>query len=62
MPRNVGDCGSETTPIILQFGPQIEQLNLPLEKLGDFEDLPQRLESEVTPSKTVVSWMGLVGA
>jgi hypothetical protein len=28
----------------------------------DFEDLPQRLESEVAASKIVVSWMGLVGA
>jgi ubiquinone/menaquinone biosynthesis C-methylase UbiE len=48
--------------VLCSLRPQIEQLNLSLEKLGDFEDLPQRLESEVAASKIVVSWMGLVGA
>ena len=48
--------------LLCSLRPQIEQLHLSLDKLGDFEDLPQRLESEVAASKTVVSWMGLVGA
>ncbi len=42
--------------------PQIERLNVSLEKLGDFEELLQKLQSEVEGSKTVVSWNGLVGA
>jgi hypothetical protein len=42
--------------------PLIERLNISLEKLGNLEDLPQRLQSEVEASETVASWMGLVGA
>jgi ubiquinone/menaquinone biosynthesis C-methylase UbiE len=41
---------------------QIEKLNLPLEKLGDFETLQQRLQEEVASSNTVVPWIALVGA
>jgi ubiquinone/menaquinone biosynthesis C-methylase UbiE len=42
--------------------PLIERFNLSLENLGDLEDLPQRLQSEVEASETVASWMGLFGA
>ena len=41
--------------------PQIERFNLSLEKLGDLDNLAERLESEVEASETVTSWMGLVG-
>lgn len=42
--------------------PQIHQLKLPLEKLGDFDTLPKRLQAEVTASKRVVAFVALVGA
>jgi SAM-dependent methyltransferase len=42
--------------------PQIERFNLSLEKLGDLEDLPQRIQSEVEGSNAVVGWMGVIGA
>jgi ubiquinone/menaquinone biosynthesis C-methylase UbiE len=48
--------------VLCSLRPQIERLNLSIEKLGDFEELPRRLQSEVEGSKTVVSWMGMVGA
>lgn len=41
--------------------PQMEANNLPLEKLGDFQTLRQRLQAEVAASKGVVSWLALVG-
>jgi len=42
--------------------PQIEQLNVSLEKLGDFHDLLLRLQSEVEGAGTVVGLPGIVGA
>jgi SAM-dependent methyltransferase len=48
--------------VLCSLRPQIEPHNPTLQKLGDFEDLPKRLQSEVTASKTVVNWMALVGA
>ncbi len=48
--------------VLCSLRPQIKQFNISLEKLGDFEDLPQRLESEVEGSRRFVSWMGMVGA
>jgi ubiquinone/menaquinone biosynthesis C-methylase UbiE len=42
--------------------PQMQQLNLSLETLGDFDALPARLQAEVAASNTVVTWMALVGA
>jgi len=42
--------------------PQIQQQNLPLESLGDFDTLPLRLQAEVEASKTVVPYVALVGA
>jgi hypothetical protein len=41
---------------------QIHQLKLSLERLGDFDTLPKRLQGEVTASKTVVAFVALVGA
>jgi hypothetical protein len=42
--------------------PRIEKLNLPLEELGDFDTLQQRLQEDVASSNTVVPWLALVGA
>jgi len=33
-----------------------------LEKLGDLDTLPERIQAEVAASNTVVSWMALIGA
>jgi ubiquinone/menaquinone biosynthesis C-methylase UbiE len=42
--------------------PQIERLNVAVDKLGDFRDLPLRLQSEVEGAGTVVGLPGIVGA
>jgi len=42
--------------------PKIEEHQVPLEALGDFDTLPSRLQSEVALSKTVVPYVALVGA
>jgi hypothetical protein len=48
--------------VICSLRPQIQQLNLSLEELGDFETLPKRLQAEVAASNGVASWMAIVGA
>lgn len=48
--------------VVSSVRPQIEKLNLPLEKLGDLDTLQQRLQEEVASSNTVVPWLALVGA
>jgi hypothetical protein len=48
--------------VICSLGPQIQQLSLSLEKLGDFDTLLERLQAEVAASKGVASWMAIVGA
>ncbi|HEY7001509.1 MAG TPA: class I SAM-dependent methyltransferase [Candidatus Udaeobacter sp.] len=42
--------------------PQIEQLHLPIESLGNLDTLTQRLHAEVKESKTVACWFASVGA
>jgi ubiquinone/menaquinone biosynthesis C-methylase UbiE len=42
--------------------PQIEQMHLPIESLGSLDTLVQRLQAEVTESKTVACWFASVGA
>lgn len=42
--------------------PQVQNLGLSLEKLGDLETLPQRMQAEVMAAKTVAAWIALVGA
>jgi len=42
--------------------PQMKQLNLSFETLGDFQTFPARVQAEVKASNTVVTWMALVGA
>lgn len=41
---------------------QIQQPNVSLEPLGDFDTLLQRLQAEVGMSKTVIPFLGMVGA
>jgi hypothetical protein len=47
--------------VICSLRPQIEQLSLSLEKLGDFDTLLKRLQAEVAASNGVASWMAIVG-
>jgi len=42
--------------------PQVEQLHLPIESLGNLDTLVQRLQAEVAESKTVACWFASVGA
>jgi SAM-dependent methyltransferase len=48
--------------VICSLRPQIQQLNLSLETLGDFDTLLERLQAEVAASNGVASWMAVVGA
>ena len=48
--------------VMYSLRPQIQQLNLSLEKLGDFDTLPERLQAELAASNGVTSWMAVVGA
>jgi len=51
-----------TYELLCSLQPQIQQLSLSLETLGDFATLPERLHAEVAASKTVVPFVALVGA
>jgi len=42
--------------------PQVEQLHLPIESLGNLDTLVHRLQAEVAESKTVACWFASVGA
>ena len=48
--------------VLFSLRPQIQQLNLSLETLGDLDTLPERLQAEVAASKSVVPFVALVGA
>ena len=48
--------------VMCSLRPQIQQLNLSLERLGDFDTLLERLRAEVAASNGVASWMAIVGA
>ena len=48
--------------VMCSLRPQIEQLNLSLERLGGFDTLLERLQAEVAASNGVTSWMAVVGA
>jgi hypothetical protein len=47
--------------LLCTLRPQIQQLNLPLDALGDFDTLPERLHAAVAESKSVVPFVALVG-
>ena len=51
-----------TCDLLCSLRPQIQQLDLSLEPLGDFDTLATRLHAEVVASKTVVPFVALVGA
>jgi hypothetical protein len=48
--------------LLCSLRPQIQRLNLSVDKLGNFATLPERLQAEVAASKTVVPFVALVGA
>jgi ubiquinone/menaquinone biosynthesis C-methylase UbiE len=48
--------------VFVSLRPQMEQLHLSLDALGDLETLGERLHAEVTASGGVVPWIALVGA
>jgi SAM-dependent methyltransferase len=48
--------------LLCSLQPQIRQLNLPIDTLGDFDTLPERLQAEGAASRTVVPFVALVGA
>ncbi len=48
--------------IIYTLRLQIEQLNLPLDSLGNLNTLSERLQAEVEASNTVSAWLVPVGA
>lgn len=48
--------------VTVSIRPQIERLNLSIERLGNLDTLQQRLQEEVASSRTVVPWLALVGA
>ena len=48
--------------LLCSLRPQIQQQNLSLEPLGEFATLPERLQTEVAASKTVVPFVALVAA
>ena len=58
----LGDDPEWIYGVLCSLRPKMEQLNLPLQTLGPFDTLPKRLRAEVVASKTVATWMGLVGA
>jgi ubiquinone/menaquinone biosynthesis C-methylase UbiE len=48
--------------LLCSLRPQIQELKLSLEKLGNFDTLRARLQAEVAASQTVVPFVALVGA
>jgi SAM-dependent methyltransferase len=48
--------------VLCSLRPQIEQHNLSLESLGDFDSLSERLQGEIAAAHTVAPWMALIGA
>jgi hypothetical protein len=56
---------AESTGIILDvlgsLRPLAQQQNVPIEELGDFDALPQRIQAEVIAANTVISFIPLVG-
>lgn len=48
--------------VLCSLRPQMENQGTSLEALGNFETLPVRLQAEVAQSKSVVPYLGVVGA
>jgi len=51
-----------TYDVLCSLRSQVHELKASLEVLGDFDTLPERLDAEVTMSKSVVAIVALVGA
>jgi ubiquinone/menaquinone biosynthesis C-methylase UbiE len=51
-----------THDLLCSLRPRIEQQNLSLDSLGDFDTLPERLQAEVAASRTVIPFAAMVGA
>ena len=47
---------------VCSLRPQMQRLHLPVESLGSFDTLVERLQAEVAGSKTVACWFASVGA
>lgn len=62
MEMPLGDDPDWTYGVLCSLRPRIEQLNLPFQSLGEFDTLRERLRAEVVASKTVATWMVIVGA
>jgi len=62
MEMPLGDDPEWIYGVLCSLRPRIEQLNLPLQTLGGFDTLPDRLRAEVMTSNTVASWMVIVAA
>jgi hypothetical protein len=62
MEMPLGDDPEWIYGVLCSLRPKMEQFNLPLQTLGGFDTLPNRLRAEVVASKTVATWMALVGA
>jgi SAM-dependent methyltransferase len=62
MEMPLGDDPEWIYGVLCSLRPRMEELNLPLQTLGGFDTLPNRLRAEVVASKTVATWMALVGA
>jgi len=63
MPIGSGPEFTRWVPDVLgSLMPLIQKFQLPLEPLGDFNTLPERIHAEVAASRSLVTWFGLVGA
>jgi SAM-dependent methyltransferase len=56
------DFARWTHDLLRSLQPQVQKQNLSLEPLGDFDTLAERVQAEVTASKTAVPFVALVGA
>lgn len=48
--------------VLCSLLPHMQQHNLCVASLGDFESLPERFQAEISAANTVVPWIALVGA
>jgi hypothetical protein len=59
---NDSDFTSSVYDVLCSLKPKIQQLDLSLETLGDFESLADRIQAELGKSQCLVPWQALVGA
>ncbi len=56
------DATRWASDVVRSVQPELERFDLHYESLGDLSTLQERLHDEVTASRSVVPWIGLVGA